>query len=58
MSKTMFIEYRGDGFWAYDVAVGVFLKHLIDRAVLYNERQPSPWLGEDIKHWQMNIINS
>ena len=32
MSKTQHVEYRGRTFWAYDVALGVFLKYLIDAA--------------------------
>src|SRR5215469_2062300 len=55
MSKTSFIEYRGEGFWAYDVAVGVLLKHLIDRACL---RQPCSWLSDCIEHWRVEAIVS
>src|SRR5262249_22499838 len=32
MSKTHYIQYRGDGFWGYDVAQGILLKHLADLA--------------------------
>jgi hypothetical protein len=55
MSKTMFIDYRGEGFWAYDVAVGVLLKHLLDRACL---RQPSAWLSDCIERWRVNAVIS
>ena len=32
MSQTQYVKYANRGFWAYDVALGVFLKHLIDAA--------------------------
>jgi hypothetical protein len=56
MSKTMFIEYHGEGFWAYDVAVGVFLKHLVDRASQYADAQPSAWLSDCIERWRVNAV--
>jgi hypothetical protein len=37
MTATKGIEFEGRFFWAYDVAAGVFLKHLID--VLMRLRQ-------------------
>ena len=40
MSRTSFIRYGEDGFWAYDVALGILLKHLIDVA--------EPLCAEDI----------
>lgn len=55
MSKTMYIEYHGEGFWAYDVAVGVFLKHLIDQACLHNQ---SNWLGDCVELWRLNAVVS
>jgi len=53
MSRTLFIDYKGEGFWAYDVAMGLFLKHLIDRACL---RQPSAWLSGCIECWRVNAV--
>jgi hypothetical protein len=32
MSKTLFVNFRDGGFWAFDVVSAVFLKHLIDVA--------------------------
>jgi hypothetical protein len=58
MSRTLFIECRGEGFWAYDVAAGVFLKHLIDAASQYIERQPCAWLGDCIEQWRVNAITA
>jgi hypothetical protein len=56
MSKTRFIEYGGDGFWAYDVAMGVFLKHLIDQACRQVERQTLAWLTDSIDRWRENAV--
>src|SRR5262245_46659547 len=56
MSKNQFIWYRGNDFCAYDVAVGVFLKHLIDRAEQYLLRHDSRWLRECIDRWRVNAV--
>jgi hypothetical protein len=32
MSKTLFVHWRNNGFWAHDVGAAVFLKHLLDAA--------------------------
>jgi hypothetical protein len=56
MSKTLFIEYHREGFWAYDVAIGVFLKHLVDRASHHADAQPSPWLSDCIDRWRVNAV--
>jgi hypothetical protein len=58
MSQTLFIKYGDAGFWAYDVAVGVFLKYLIDRAGQHIERQPSAWLNDCVKQWRVNAVMS
>lgn len=44
MSKTKYVEYAGCGFWAYDVGLGVFLKHLIDAGEASDEAGPA-WLS-------------
>lgn len=51
----MFIEFREDGFWAYDVAVSILLKHMIDRAQL---REPCDWLLECLERWRINTLVS
>lgn len=56
MSKTLFVDFRGDGFWAFDVVTGVFLKHLIDAALQHQERAGAPWLEEAIDHWRFNAV--
>ncbi len=52
MSQTKFVEFGSDGFWAYDVALGVFLKHLIDAAEK-NEQVVTPWLRQAVSSWRV-----
>ena len=51
MTQTQFVAYRDQGFWAYDVALGVFLKHLIDVAA--QRRLDEPWLAEVSAWWRV-----
>ena len=51
MSKTQFVRYGTQGFWAYDVALGIFLKHLIDAAEV-SDQAKSSWLSEAISGWR------
>ena len=51
MSKTQFVDYGTQGFWAYDVALGVFLKHLIDAAEA-SDHARTPWLSSAISSWR------
>lgn len=51
MSKTKSVTYQSRGFWAYDVAVGIFLKHLIDAAQSSAEAE-EPWLLEAMSSWR------
>jgi hypothetical protein len=51
MSKTKFVEFRDDGFWTYDVSLGVFLKHLVDVA-LRSEFADTAWLADAIEDWR------
>ena len=53
MSRTQFVEYRDHGFWAYDVALGVFLKRLIDAAEEYHATEAGSWLSEAISWWRV-----
>jgi hypothetical protein len=32
MSKNKYVAFGDEGFWSYDVALDIFLKHLIDIA--------------------------
>jgi hypothetical protein len=53
MSQTQFVEYRQNGFWAYDVALGVFLKHLIDVAEEQSLWHDERWLAEAVRGWRV-----
>ena len=58
MSKTLFVDYRNAGFWAYDVAVGIFLKYLIDCASRHVDREDTDWLSDCIEQWRVNAVVS
>jgi hypothetical protein len=51
MSKTKYVGYIDGGFWAYDVALEVFLKHLIDAAEASDQAE-TPWLSTAISEWR------
>jgi hypothetical protein len=51
VSKTKYVEYAGRGFWAYDVGLGVFLKHLIDAGEASDEAGTT-WLSAAISSWR------
>jgi hypothetical protein len=54
MSQTKFVDYGGEGFWAYDVALGVFLKHLIDVAEERAGKNEEEWPADSvIKSWRV-----
>ncbi len=53
MSQTQFVEYKDHGFWAYDVSLGIFLKHLIDAAVKRMAGPNSAWLEEATSQWRI-----
>jgi hypothetical protein len=52
MPATKGIKFEGRFFWAYDVAAGVFLKHLIDEAEA-SEQADAPWLSKAVSHWRV-----
>lgn len=57
MSATMFVHGRNDrGFWAYDVAAGIFLKYLIDAAESYARHKKAESLRECICDWRVSAI--
>jgi hypothetical protein len=53
MSKTTPVYFHEEMFWAYDVALGVFLKHLIDAAEPHTIRPGREWLSEAITDWRV-----
>jgi hypothetical protein len=52
MTATKGIKFEGRFFWAYDVAAGVFLKHLIDEAEA-SDHANEPWLLEAVSEWRV-----
>ena len=56
MSKTLFVHWRDDGFWAFDAVSAVFLKHLIDAATSYLEHHDEPWLAGAVSQWRFNAV--
>jgi hypothetical protein len=54
VSKTMLVEFRGKGFWAYDVVGAVLLKHMIDAAQQIAHQPDMNWLQEVITQWQIS----
>jgi hypothetical protein len=56
MSKTHFVEFRGQGFWAFDAVSGIFLKHLVDVAESRIADRHEPWLTEAVSHWRFNAV--
>lgn len=54
MTQAQFVSYEQGGFWAYDVALGVVLKHLVDVAVERISSPPEePWLSDAISWWRV-----
>jgi hypothetical protein len=52
MSRTQSVSYAGRSFWAYDVALGVLLKHMIDAANQSDVPKSSTWLSEQVAWWR------
>jgi len=57
VSATQFVKYADRGFWAYDVAVGVLLKYLLDAAQKSGEAH-TPWLSKAISDWRVWAVIS
>jgi len=43
-------------FWAYDVSLGVFLKHLVEVAERRLEGRVEPWLGQAVGDWRTAAV--
>ena len=54
MSKTLYVDFRNNGFWAFDVVSSVFLKYLIDAANEHLAQGGDEWLTDAISHWRFN----
>jgi hypothetical protein len=55
VSATKSVTFRGRGFWAYDVVLGVFLKYLID-VVEATGQAHTPFLSEALAAWRLAPI--
>lgn len=53
VSQTKSVTYAKCGFWAYDVALGVLIKFLIDAAQESDDANSS-WLSEAIADWRVS----
>ncbi len=51
MTKTHFVEYQNCGFWAYDVALGILLKHISDAADKLPTNAESEVLRTEVSWW-------
>lgn len=58
MSCTQYIEFRGAGFWVFDVVSSVFLKFLMNAAEEQITANPEDWLRESISHWRINATTT
>ncbi len=56
VTRSVFINFRNRGFWAYDVPSSVFLKFLIDAANDRLESDPSQWLVDAIQNWRVTAV--
>jgi hypothetical protein len=52
MSKTQFVSFGNRGFWAYDVALSIFLKYLIDAAE-ESSQADSVWITGAVSDWRI-----
>lgn len=58
MSRTKSVTYKDTSFWAYDVAFGIFLKFIIDKAIRHTEPKHSAWLSRCVQQWRVDAIVS
>ena len=53
MTSKQYVEYRDRGFWAYDIALGILLKHVIDIAEPLAATPDSEWLASAVSDWRV-----
>lgn len=56
MSRKKHVGYRGAGFWAYDKALEILLKYLIDRAVEVGNASNLDWLADRVEEWRVVAV--
>lgn len=54
MSATVPVSFRGSHFWAFDVGLGIFLKHLLDAARRRAAAENPSWIVDCIRRWRVN----
>jgi hypothetical protein len=52
MSRTASIDHAGRNVWAYDVALGILLKHMIDAASRHDGTHRD-WLSGQVDAWRL-----
>jgi hypothetical protein len=52
VSRSQAVTFAHKGFWAFDVAAGIFLKHLIDAAQDSAEIDME-WLSKEVSNWRV-----
>jgi hypothetical protein len=53
VTSTQYVEYRNQGFWAYDAALGILLKHVIDVAAPFTMAPDNDWLASAVSEWRV-----
>src|SRR6266540_4111889 len=56
MSKTTPVEFRGRGFWAFDVSLSILLAELIDIAEALEPEQRPPWLADVLPQLRIHAV--
>ena len=56
MSRSLYVKFRDDGYWVYDVPSSVFLKFLIDAANAHLKPEADQWLGNAIHYWRVSAV--
>lgn len=56
MPRSLYINFRHNGFWVYDVPSSVFLKFLIDAASDRLASGTDEWLSDAVQHWRVSAV--
>ncbi len=54
MSKSVYVGFRDQGFWAFDVIVSILLKHLVE--VAEPKVADNQWLAEVVHQWRVGTV--
>lgn len=58
MSKTLYVDFRDVGFWAFDVVAATYIKFLVDAAETRMTSDADSWLADVIQQWRVNAAIS